>query len=687
MFNFPLKWGERETVLNDKNNVVITAQMAMKYFGDTNPVGKQLRVSGGTLSGDFTVSGVLEYLPVNSHLQFDFLMPMKFVLEEWRLYKEVDSEGWKLPEFVTYVQLNRGADLQQVSKKLDQLTLLHMGEFLGQSTSKVAVALQPIADIHLYSNFPHDPASNNGKVQDIHFFALIAIFILLMAWVNYINLATAQAMQRAKEVGVRKSIGALRKQLISQFIIESSLLNAIAAVLAIAIAFLLLPLLNTIIGKEIQFSLLQSSEFWAWFVGAVLLGSLLSGLYPAFILSSFKPVSVFNSGSISQRGGFSLRKSLIVFQFLMSVLLISGTYLVHKQILFMKNKDLGIDMEEILVVQGPRVFLENLPEGEQEVTQYKAFKEELASYHAVSAITCASSVPSKGYLYTEGFRKSGQQLVQNKEANVLLVDTDFTETYGMEFLAKAPYEKEIVPDEKVIINEEALKVFALGSPEEALHKVLVNSYGDTAEIVGVVKNVHWSSLREAHSPHLYILNNSYGAYFSVKVKLSNIQETLSNIESAYHAIFPNDPFDYSFLDDDFNRQYQADLQFGNLFSAFSILAIFIACLGLFALVSYSATLKVKEIGIRKVLGASVGNLMVLLSREYLMLLVLANILAVPAILYWGRSWLDHYAFRIEFGLEFLLVPALVLFVISLLTVGYRTYAAARANPVKSLRKE
>ena len=333
------------------------------------------------------------------------------------------------------------------------------------------------------------------------------------------------------------------------------------------------------------------------------------------------------------------------------------------------------------------MFLEELEEGEQEVTKYRVFKQELASYHAVSAISCVSSIPGKGYFYTEGFRKSGQEAAQNKEANTVLVDTDFTETFGLEFLAKAPYEKELAPDEKVIINEEALKVYGLGSPEEALHQVLVNNYGDTLKIAGVVKNINWSSLRDAYSPHLYVLNNSYGVYFSIRVNLSNIQESISRIEAAYHAVFPNDPFDYSFLDRDFNRQYQADLQFGNLFSAFSVLAIFIACLGLFALVSYSATLKVKEIGIRKVLGASVGDLMVLLSREYLLLLIIANVLAVPAIIYWGRSWLDHYAFRIEFGLEFFLVPALVLFVISLFTVGYRTYTAARANPVKSLRKD
>lgn len=522
----------------------------------------------------------------------------------------------------------------------------------------------------------------------MRFFSLIAIFILLMAWVNYLNLSTSQARQRAKEVGVRKSIGAAKKQLITQFMVEAALVNFLAAVISIGMAILMLPVLNKIIGKELEFILVQYTAFWGWILGAIFLGTILSGLYPAFVLSSFKPVSVFSSTKMPQFRRFSLRKGLIVFQFLASVLLISGTYLVYKQILFMKDQHLGIEMEKILVVEGPRVFLEELNTAMEQVeVKYKTFKNELASCHRVSEISCTSSVPGKGYYYTEGFRKSGMEPSQNKVANLLLVDTDFSETYGLTFLAKAPYDKEIVPDKKVIINEEAVKIFGFRSAEEALHKLLLNNYGDSLEVAGVVENVHWNSLKEPLSPDLYLLNNSYGAYFSIKMDLAKPQETIAQIESAYKSVFPNDPFSYFFLEDDFNRQYQADLQFRNLFTAFSILAIFIACLGLFALVSYSVTLRIKEIGIRKVLGASVGNLMVLLSREYILLLFIANVLAVPVILYWGRSWLDNFAFRTGIGIELFLVPTLVLFVIALLTVSYQTYATARENPVKSLRKD
>ena len=508
-----------------------------------------------------------------------------------------------------------------------------------------------------------------------------------MAWVNYLNLSVAQAIKRAKEVGVRKSVGASKKQLINQFLTEAFLVNLSAAFISFGIAALMLPVLNNIIGKELNLTLIQYPGFWVWFSVIIILGAVLSGFYPAFVLSSFKPVSVFNSVKTPQTGGLILRKGLIVFQFLASVFLISATYLVHNQIAYMKDKDLGIDMEKILVLEGPRVFIEELGEEEEEVVKYQAFKNELSAYPSVSAIASTSSVPGKGYLFTEPFRKSGEGPEKNREANILLADTDFTNTYGLEFLAKAPYGKDIVPDVKVIINEEAVKQFGFGSPEEALYKKVVNNYGDTAEVVGVVKNVHWNSLKDPLSPDLYLLNNSYGAYFSVKMDLSNIKETIAGVESAFKSVFPNDPFVYSFLDDDFNRQYQADLQFGNLFTAFSVLAIFIACLGLFALVSFSATLRVKEIGIRKILGASVSQLMILLSKQYLVLLLIANLLAVPAILYFGRSWLDNYAFRIGMGVDIFLIPALVLLVISFLTVGYRTYASAKANPVNSLRKE
>jgi putative ABC transport system permease protein len=683
MFDFPLIYGDKESALAEKHNIVITEQIATKYFGDTNPQGKALRVSGGTLSGDFIVTGVLKTPPTNSHLQFDFLLPMDFLLDHYRLYRE--SDGWVWENFVTYITVRESVDLSVVSKKFDQLITTYIGEKLARLNLSLETGFQPIVDVHLKSeSLSGDFTNNNGSIQNVRFFVIIAIFILIIAWINYINLSTAHALNRAKEVGVRKSIGAKKKQLIYQFMVESALINSIAAMLAIGIAYCMIPVLNHIIGKELGFTVLKEPNFWFGFSLIVLFGTLLSGLYPAFVLSSFKPVSVFKSVKLKTTGGFTLRKSLIVFQFLMSVILLSSTYLVYQQIAFMKNQDLGYDVEKILVVNGPKVILETRrPELK---SLYQTFTTEGISHHSISAISATSHIPGKGFIWSGNVLKVGDTENAHKEANAVFVDTNFFKTYDIEFLARTNFPSNVSTYEWVIINEEAVKVFGLSSPQDAISEELI-VFDDTVKILGVVKNMHWSSLRDSHLPVLFMLDNEYGAYYSIKLNMSDAKESIAHIESTYHSVFPDDPFSYFFLEDDFNKQYQADLQFGNLFSAFSLLAIFIACLGLFALVSFSVTLRVKEIGIRKVLGASVGNLMVLLSCEYIVLMIIANVLAIPVIIFAARSWLNNFAFKIEIGIGLLLIPSIILFIISLLTVSLRTYTTATMSPTKSIQKE
>ena len=683
MFNYPLKYGDPASALSDQHGIVITEPMAIKYFDDSYPVGKSLRVSGGVLSGDFLVTGVLEPLPANGHLQFDFLLPIEFLLINWGPYKNHD-DGWSWEYFATYVKLHESTDSNEVSEKYDRLVVEHTGEELAKSNTRWEIGLQPLTDIHLQSDFPKDLANNPGSVQNVRFFTLIAVFILLVAWVNYINLSTARAMHRAKEVGVRKSVGALKTQLVGQFLAESFLMNTLAALLAIGTAWLALPVLNNIVGQQLSLSVLLTTEFWMGFLLIALLGSLLSGLYPAFVLSSFRPTQVLKAIRITPQRGFSLRRGLITFQFLTSVLLVSGTYLVYQQISFMKSQDLGYDIEKVLVVNGPRVVID---EGREVLfSKYETFRNEVTNHATVSSVSLTSHIPAHGYLGEWNVRKLGEPESKNKTGYVIFADTSFTDTYDIEFLAKKEFPAVINDYERLIINEATVKMLGLGSPKEAVGAQLL-VFGDTMEVLGVVPNIHWSSLREVPRPMLLSLDNHYGAYLSIKVNLSNIPETIAHIEDTYRSIYPEDPFTYFFLDDSFNQQYQADLQFGNLFSAFSALAIFIAGIGLFALVSFSATLRTKEIGIRKVLGASVSNLMILLSREYLLLLLLASVLAVPLVLIGGKAWLDNYAYKVGIGAGLFLIPAFVLLVIALLTVSYRTYAAARANPVESLKTE
>jgi putative ABC transport system permease protein len=393
---------------------------------------------------------------------------------------------------------------------------------------------------------------------------------------------------------------------------------------------------------------------------------------------------MLKTGMNTGAGGFNLRRTLMVFQFIISLLLISGTYLVYNQIRYMKNQDIGIDTEQILVIKAPETSLTL----EEYIAAQESFKNELKGHHSVSTATGSTQVPGRGFTWVrKDIYKLGEPSTSELFGDIVFVDGDFLDTYNFDFLAQDAISKREITGRRVaFINEEAVHAYGLGSPEQALHKKLI-LFRDTVAIAGVLKNFHWQSLRDAHTPTIFDVRRGYRSFYSIKMNSYNVKETLAHVESTFHSVFPGSPFEYFFLDDDFNRQYQADLQFGNLFAAFSALAILIACTGLFALISFSATLRIKEIGIRKVLGASVCNLMVLLSKEYLFLLSIATMVAFPLVWYLGKLWLDNYAFRTDIGLDLIIIPSLTLFLISMLTVSRKIYITAKANPVKSLRTE
>ncbi len=687
VFDFQLKMGNSEAAFDDKYNIVITEKAARKYFSSVDPIGKILTVSGGISPGNYTVTGVLRDLPLNSHLQFDFLLPIENYMEYgWGGAAIKNDDGWSSPDFATYIVADESADLFAMQEQLSNLIIAHTAQKNAHKNIVQKAGLQPIVDIHLNSDPGVDQGlvRNNGNFVSIKFFSIIAFFILVVAWVNYINLSTARSMHRAKEVGIRKAIGAFRKQLVGQFMMESFVINFISGLFAIGIAALLLPVLADLIDQNLQLTLLKIPMFWLWFFIVILCGSLLSGMFPAFILSSFKPVSMLGANKVNKPGGFSLRKGLITFQFLISLFLIAGTYLVYKQISFMKNQEMGMEIEKILVLKGPEANLDK-PNLESNL---QSFTEKVGNHHSIVSVAASSSVPGKGYNTGIAVRKLGAPVSADKFGRVIFAGFDLPVAYDLEFIAgKSPTYDMLSGDEVVVvINEEALRTFGLGTPENALHEKLFYK-NDTFAIAGVVKNFHWHSLADAHTPYLFEFYNDCRSYFSFRLNLSDLQGSLAHIESTYNSFFPGNAFDYFFLEDEFNQQYKSDVQFGNLFFAFTILAIFIACIGLFALVSYSASLKVKEIGIRKVMGASTSNLMMLLSREYFVLLGIANLIAIPAILYWGATWLDNYAFRVSLSAEVFIIPGLLIAFISLATVSFRTYSAAKTDPVKSLRMD
>ncbi|MEL7003110.1 MAG: FtsX-like permease family protein, partial [Bacteroidota bacterium] len=484
------------------------------------------------------------------------------------------------------------------------------------------------------------------------------------------------------EVGIRKSLGALRKQLVIQFIIESVIFNIVAAVLAIGLAYLLLPVLNQVFGKELAFDLIQLPAFWLLFIAVVLSGSILSGLYPALVLSGFKPISMLKG---YRRSGKTtvLRQGLIVFQFVMSLLLLSATYLLVKQTSFMKNQDLGINLDKILIVSGPRATSDK----DKSIEKFQTFRNELARHSSIHAVTGSLCVPGQFWM---GAKRRPETAIENAPiSRGFYVTLNFENTYDLEFLAGSPFRETMSDEEVNIINEAALSTLGFETPEDAIgQKIVDNDEERPKTIVGVVKNFHWHSLHEGHMPYILgLYENRLTENISIKLSTETLPETLEHIEATFSDFFPGNPFDYYFADTAFNNEYRAEDQFKEIFLCFTLLAIVIACVGLLALVSHSLSMKVKEIGIRKVLGAGIPGLMLLLSKEYMRLIFWAMLLSFPLVWYFGSDWLENYSYRISITFDLFIYPFMILVLITLLTISRRTFLASRTNPVDSLRMD
>ncbi|MEM9327746.1 MAG: ABC transporter permease, partial [Bacteroidota bacterium] len=465
VFNFPLLQGHPPTIFDDEYSIVITASTARKYFGDTDPMGQLLTISGPPAPGDYRVTGVLADLPVNSHLQFEFLMPIASYIEHGWGGAVKRQNNWTGFEVVNYLKTESGADPESVKIKLNELIARNTP---GEAIKK-EVILQPIADIHLGSNDFSYPGHINetGSLQNITIFSVVALFILLIAWTNYINLAIAQSLKRRKEVGIRKAMGAYRKQLVGQFLLESVLINFLAGLLAIGIGFLLLPVLGLFIDKELGITLVYLPSFWLGFIAVLLLGSVISGLYPAFVLSRFRPINALKERST--RGKLGLRQGLIVFQFLTSLLLISATYLVYRQTAFMKDQELGMDFDRILVVEGPRVVSSR----ENGLAQFQVFRDELPTHHAVESV--AGSLYAPGQFSTGGLRRDlNTPESEAPHCRGFYATLNFEQTYGLEFLAGGPFTPAMVEfdESRCFLNEAALTVYGFDSPEEAINAKL-----------------------------------------------------------------------------------------------------------------------------------------------------------------------------------------------------------------------
>ncbi|HYO21051.1 MAG TPA: ABC transporter permease, partial [Flavisolibacter sp.] len=669
--------GKKGGALKEPYTAVITKTTASKYFGDENPVGKLISLDK---EADFRITAVVKDMPINTHLKFDVLFSFAtyVALTSPEAETTFDWDG-----FLTYVLLKKGADPKKVEAKIAQVVEKRVGQEYKDRNESVEYKLQPLKDIHLYSNYMSE-AEANGDGKAVKFLLIISIFIIVIAWINYINLSTARSLERAREVGVRKVMGSYRLQLIRQFLFESLVINFLAVVLAFTIVIASLPLFNSLTGKEITFSLLADSSFWLALVAIFIGGTFLSGLYPAFVLSSFRPIEVLKGRLAKTAHGAWLRQALVITQFAASVALMVGTFSVYRQLKFMKSQELGVQIDQTLVLRGPDVRDSTYPE------KLTAFKNELLRNSAIRQVTASSEVPGNKVGWNAGgIRLVGSDPNKSQQYRVLGVDYDFVKAFGLKVLKGRNFDEKFGSDTSaVLFNEAAVKLLGVNSAEEALNKK-IEFWGEQFTIVGILSNHHQESLRQNYDAYIFRLTPDADNYYSLKIGAGtgSVNDIIKTAEKEWNTFFPGNPFEYFFLDDHFAAQYKADEQFGSTFALFAILAIIVACLGLFGLASFVTTQRTKEIGIRKISGASISSIVVLLTRDFLKPILVAFTIATPITYYLLVQWLQNYAFKTNITLWMFLIPCLVILIIAMLTVSTQTIRAASANPVKSLRTE
>jgi putative ABC transport system permease protein len=673
LFSYELLAGNRATALKEPNTAVIEEETAKKYFGSEDPLGKRIRFGDNE---EYEITGVIRS-PENSHLKFTFLFSYPTLT---RIIGKDFEEAWGWYDFYNYVQLKPGSDPKALEAKLPEFVRKYGGE---HEKGQTVFRLQHLPDIHLYSNLIQE-ARVNGNGRSVYFLMVIAFIILLIAWVNYVNLATARATERAKEVGVRKSIGAGRMQVMMQFLSESFAVNFISVILSIVLLALAIPFFNSLAGKNLTTSILTDIHLWYAIVGFFIVGSLLSGLYPAFVLASFHPVKVLKGAVKGSREGLFLRKGLVIIQFAASVGLIAGTMIVYQQLTFMQQRDLGIDIEQSLVVNAPGVAYDSLYP-----SQLSAFRNEILRHPSITKMTASTEIPGNLIYWTNGAKRIG---VDQEQASTIMyrmgIDYDFFAAYGNKFIAGRGYHPSYTADSaSVVLNKKAIDVLGFASAEEAVGgKIKIGR--DTLTIIGVIENYHQEGLKNDFRQTAFSYVGSPRSYFTLKVNSKDLPQTLAFAKEKFALAFPGNPFDYFFLDNFFERQYQQEHQFGKVFTFFAILAIGVASLGLFGLASFTAAQRTKEIGIRKVLGSSVTSIFFLLSRDFMKLVIIGNLIAIPFIWWLMDSWwLNQFAFRISIGAWIFVAATLITTAIALFTVSYQSISAATANPVKSLRYE
>jgi putative ABC transport system permease protein len=686
MLQLPLVQGDRATALKGVNKVILSEERALKYFGSENPVGKTLTFRS---SGDvriLEVSGVFKALPPNSHLILDVLFSYATysdIVGRYGQPNDPTETAWNWPQFFTYIELRPGTDRDAFEAKLPAFMTRHYNGLPKNKSLNDFITLQlyPITDIHLDSHYG-DEAEANGDGRSVSFLFMIAFFIAAIAWINYINLATARSLERAREVGVRKVLGAGRTDLIRQFLVESLLLNSTALLLALAITWIVNPLFNQLTGRPLHGLPLR---YWEILAALFLAGAFLSGIYPALVLSRYHPVAVLKGLFKNSASGQFLRKGLIVGQFAVSFLLIAGTITVYEQLHYMRSQLLGANIDQTVVLTGSQSMKDSTFE-----SIFATFKAEMLRINGVTGITGSTNVIGQEIGWSGVWQRLDNAVKTNYTLVHLGVDYDFIHNYGMKVIAGRGFSKDFPTDKKaILLNESAMSALGYVNPTQAVGTWLHASQQiiDTVQVIGVVADYHHEGLQKAIRPMALILRPTSPGFYSIRINPSNSPQTLATIKKVWERQFPADPFDYFFLDEYFDQQYAENRRFGTVFGLFAMLSIGIACLGLLGLSAYNVIQRTKEIAIRKALGASVRHLLYILSRDFLLLVILAFIIAVP-ITWWSMDgWLREFAYRIHIGWWIFASAGALAFSIALLTVGIQALKATLANPVTKLRTE
>ncbi len=668
LFNFPLIKGDPKTALKNPNSVILTETTAKKYFGSADPMGKTIIANGKDL---LVVTGIAKDVPAGTQFKFDILWSLS------TLAKNIPGrlDQWGNFGNYTFLKLAKGTDASKLQAKFPAFLKRHISEENRKGGQDYTLFLKPLKDIYM------DPRGGieQGSLSNVYIFSFAALFILLIAAINFINLTTARAAERAKEVGVRKVIGAARGQLTIQFLGESVVLCFIAFVFAAALVSVLLPTFNLLSGKTISDNIFEHGYLFILLLISLLIG-VLAGAYPALALSAFKPVTILRGKFSSSAKGTWLRKGLVVFQFTISIILMVGTLVVYNQLNFMRNQSLGFEKEHMLTV--------DFGGADTVLKRYEHVKAEFKTIPGVLAVAVSSGTPGNGSNNAHSELENRQGTMQTLNINMYDVDYDFIKLYGMKIIAGRAFSKDFGTDstKSIIINEAAAKTLGYTSPNDAIGKRF-SQWGRLGQIIGVVKDFHYRSLQNAVDPLNIRINPSGTGVFTIKISAANIPATITAIQNKWKILIPQQPFNYAFLDDSFNKQYAGEERFGKLFLYFAILAIFISCLGLLGLVSYSTMQRTREIGIRKVLGASIFGVVNMLSKEFLQLVLVAILIAFPLSWFGMQSWLKDFAYKVPVSWMVFAAAGLLAFTIAIATVSFQAIKAALANPVKSLKSE